>query len=262
MGNSTVLIKDLKNLFNVKPWNITPDMRRNFNEKKNKENLDLFNQINESRGYFFMLDYSEDKLYLGNAQLYGITGYSATYIESISRSEFYGKILKPDEFEWYYKMVKQACDLGYKYPADSRKNLELNFDLITITATNLELTLRHKIVPYKFDKNGNMWLGLGYVSHLASSTPQIAKAVLTNFLTGEQYIYKNDKFVLTTIKTLTHHEISILKWAAEDKSSEQICDALHISESSFKRKRKQIFEKLNVQSTAAAVYKATSMGLI
>jgi DNA-binding CsgD family transcriptional regulator len=262
MENKTIPIKDLKSLFREKPWDITPDMRRNFSEKKNKENLDLFNQINESRGYFFMLNYAQDKLYLGHAQLYGITGYSSTYIESMSRSEFYTKILKPDEFEWYYKMIKQARDLVYQYPTNSRKNLELNFDLLTTTATNIELTLRHKIVPYKFDKNDNLWLGLGYVSHLPSSTPQIAKAVFTNSLTGEQYIYKNDKFFKTTIKTLTYDEILILKWTAEDKTSEQMCDVLHISESSFKRKRKQIFEKLNVQSTAAAVYKASSMGII
>jgi DNA-binding CsgD family transcriptional regulator len=255
-------MEDPKIHFRKKPLKISSEMAKQYSHKKIKENLDLFNQINDSRGYFFIVDHLENKLILGNSDIHTIVGYSSAYIESKSRFEFHTEILKPDELDWFYTMSRCAQAIFLKYPEEHRLHMEISYDLIVTVANGTELIFRHKMVPYQFDKNGNLWMGLGHVSALSSRSPMAAKAIMTNFKTGDLYKYLDGEFVLVDKNVLTPEDVSILRWMAEDLTAVQIGDKLRISESSFKRRRKKLFQKLNVHTAAGAVYKASLTGII
>jgi DNA-binding CsgD family transcriptional regulator len=248
--------------FKDKPWDITPESKKHMCEKRIKEILNCFNQVNVGRGYFFMIDYTEDRIILNDSSTRALTGFAPLFIKQGPRHKFYEEILEHQELIWYYKMIESAHTIFFQHPIDVRKHFEIAFDFIISDTTNREFTFRHKIMPYQLDRNGNMWLGLGFVTAYQGHLKTLAKAIMMNTKTGDQYFFIDDEFVLSNTKVLTNEDIQILKWFAEDQTREQICDILYISESTFKRKRKAIFEKLNVQTATGAVHKAGTMGLL
>jgi len=118
-----------------------------------------------------------------------------------------------------------------------------------------------KTSGFEFDKNGNMWLGLVFASQMFFKPPGV-KATIDCFATGEKYDLVNDEFVLSKIKALTNDEIAILKWIASGIPGKNISGLLKISERSLRRKEQCVFDKLDADTPAAAVYKATTLGLI
>ena len=156
-------------------------------------------------------------------------------------------------------MIKEALEILYSVSEDHRRHITISYDLILIDS---KLTLLHNISPFQLDKSGNLWLGLAHVSVIPTRLPITPKASMINHSTGDEYVFVDDEFILTEKKTLSDEDIRILKWLAEDLTAEQICDELRISESSYKRKRKKIFDKLNVQTPAGAVFKAGTLRLL
>jgi DNA-binding NarL/FixJ family response regulator len=89
-----------------------------------------------------------------------------------------------------------------------------------------------------------------------------SKAHIANVQTGEQYDFIEGKFVPSIITSLTPDETTILLHMAKDMQRKQIAESLNISESSIKKKKQILFDKLNVKTSAAAVYKATMLKII
>lgn len=250
--------------FNNNPWKISAEAAKIFRKKHLKETLDLFNQLNANTypGYYYMIDYTDNRFVLGDFSTQITSGYSTNFLTKGSREDFYQRILNPSEWNWYLRMGKELRKIFFSYSQRTRKSIEVSYDLIVSNQIGKELILRNKLVPYQLDKNGNLWLSLGYVSFLPIHLPTSAKAVIVNHQTGDFYEFNNKKFVLKKTKALTSEDIQILKWMSEDLSSEQICEYLKVSESSFKRKRLKLFNKMEVRTSAGATYKAHSLGLI
>ena len=241
-----------------KPWHITKEMFRAHNSKRINETLSLFNRACE--GNFYMTDYYNEKLLIGDSTHSTFSGYSRSLVEK-EGFNFYNRILNPDEMAWWEKMSAEASKILYNCPGVQRKNLEFSYDLIATTIDGGEMILRYNLVPFQFDNNWNMWLGLIFCSQLFAR-PVGPKATIDNFKTGEKFEYINGEFVPSEIKALTNEEISILKWIAGGISGKNMCDLLNISERSLRRREQNAFSKLNANTPAAAVYKAVSLGII
>jgi DNA-binding NarL/FixJ family response regulator len=90
-----------------------------------------------------------------------------------------------------------------------------------------------------------------------------SKASVVNTQTGENFYYIDGKFVPSEVKTLTSEEMTILTCTAKkDMQIKQICDTFNISESTLKRKRVALLNKLDVKTMGAAIYKATALRII
>jgi DNA-binding CsgD family transcriptional regulator len=241
-----------------KPWKIPKDLARIYNTRSVESALGLFNRA--SHGNFYMVDYYEQKLIVGSASASTFCGYSKDIVE-IEGFGFYKRILLKNEMKWLAKMNEEAYLIYYNYPESERQNLEFSYDLIAKTQNKQEIVLRHKLVPYKLCSNGNMWLGLCHVT-TSSFLHMFSKAHIANIQTGEQYDFIDGRFVPSIIAALSPDEVTILLHMAKDMQRKQIADALNISESSIKKKKQLLFDKLNVKTSAAAVYKATMLKII
>jgi DNA-binding CsgD family transcriptional regulator len=241
-----------------KSWDIPKEMYRFFNTKRIDETLGLFNRACD--GSFYIADYYHEKMLVGDSSHSTFSGYSRTFVEK-EGFEFYRRILSPSELEWFQKVHKEASKILYSYPESQRINLEFSYDLLATTINGKEMILHYKLVPFQFDKNGNMWLGLIFCTQLFSR-PIGPKASIDNFETGDKYEFVNGEFVLSKIKALTNDEISILKWIATGIPCKNMCDLLNISERSLRRREQSAFAKLGADTPASAVYKATSLGII
>ena len=243
---------------NQKPWKIPRDQERLYCSKNIKEALECLDRI--TQGNFYMVDYRHHKIITGSSSTASVCGYPKDLV-SVEGFDFYKRILVGNELKWLANMNREAHNVFYSYPLQERQKLEFTYDLIAKTIDKREVVLRHKLVPYKLCKNGNMWLGL---CHVAASPflPVFCKATIVNIQSGENYDFIDDKFVLSEAKTLTPDEITILTCTAKDMPLKQICALLDISESRLKRKKLTLFNKLNVRTISAAIYKATVLKIV
>lgn len=241
-----------------KPWKIPRDLERLYNAKNVEIALSVFDRV--SRDNFYMVDYRNQKLITGVHREHTLSGYSKDILE-IEGFDFYQRVLPKKEMAWLAQMNKEAHNVFYSYPEDQRLNLEFSYDLVGEDLNKQEIILHHRLVPYKLCKNGNMWLALCHVT-ASSFLSVINKANIVNFKTGEQFDYVDGKFVSAIAKSLTADEVAILSHMAKDLQRKEIADTLKISEGSIKKKKQTLFEKLNVKTSTAAVYKATVMKLI
>jgi DNA-binding CsgD family transcriptional regulator len=245
--------------YNPKPWKIPRDLERFYSQRNVEKALSFFDR--SCQGKFYMVDYRKQKLILGStSSTLSFPRLSKDLIE-LEGFSFYKRILVDGELEWLMEMKKKAHDIFYSYPEVERQNLEFSYDLIAQSIDNREFVLRHKLVPYKLCNNGNMWLGLCHVV-TSSFLSVFNKASIINIETGKTYDFINGEFTKSEIRVLTPDEITILTYATQDMQVKQICDVLHISESNLKRKRLALFDKLDVKTMSAAIYKATLLKLI
>jgi DNA-binding CsgD family transcriptional regulator len=245
--------------FKKEPWHIPKEMVKAFNTQRLDEVLGMFDRVCD--GNFYIEDYLNGSVFVGDASRSTTTGYSRTIVEK-EGFNFYRRILKADEYEWYIKMTREASRILYSYPdVQQRKNLEFSYYLMATTINKNDIILRYKLVPYLFDGNGNLWLGL-LSSQQLFAQPSGAKATVSNFENGEVYEFKDGEFVLSRTKALTNEEVTILKWIANGISGKNICHLLKVSERSLERKKQSTFSKLSADTPAAAVYKATLLGII
>jgi DNA-binding CsgD family transcriptional regulator len=245
--------------FIQKPWKISKNMAKFYSVEKIQEALSCFNRA--CKGNFYMLDYHAQKLILAPFSAPTICGYSKDMMKK-EGFDFYRQIFKKDEQKWVAQVNKEAYGIFFGYPESERQRLEFNYDLIAETINKQEVVLRQRLVPYKLCENGNMWLGLCHLSISPFSSSSSRKASITDFETGETYNFIDGRFVLSDVRALTPDEITVLDGLAKDIPAKQICDLLKISESAMIRKKRNIFDKLGVNTSVAAVHKATKMGAI
>jgi DNA-binding CsgD family transcriptional regulator len=241
-----------------KPWKISKKLEKNHTIKRIEEQLSFFNRA--CKGNFYMVNYYEQKLIVGTSNASTFCGYPKDMIEK-EGFDFYKRILKKNELIWLEKMNAEAYNVFFNFREPERQNLEFNYDLIVETVSKDSVVLHHRLVPYKLCENGNMWLGLCFVSlspYLLSS----CQAHIVNQQTSETYDFIDNKFVLSDVKALTLEEISILNYLTKDMMTKQIVDLLDISESTIMRKKNIIFDKLGVKSSYAAIHKAAKLGII
>jgi len=174
--------------------------------------------------------------------------------------DFYQRILKEDEWHWLMRMNVEAFNVFFHTSVTSRKDLVLSYEITFQTVNNHKFILHHKIVPYQLCDNGNLWLGLCFVSK--SIRNKAGGVNMVDTLTGVRHDFTNETFVKVEKLRLTQEEVSILEWIARGISAADMCRVLKISLPTFKRKKRVMYKKIGVSTSAEAVYWANLKGII
>jgi DNA-binding CsgD family transcriptional regulator len=208
-----------------------------------------------------MVDYRKQEIIVGNFSGQKLAGFPAALIRK-EGLKIYDKILAKGEKWWLLKMNREAYKIFHQHnDLETRMELVLSFDLKSKKPDGKEIILHHRLVPYEFDDNGNVWLALCAVSALPL-THKTTKACIECMKTGKRYDFVDNKFVPSNYKSLIEDEISILSYLAEGIPIKQIAEKISLSLRAVERKKQSALEKLNAPTQAAAVYKAKGMGLI
>ena len=248
-----------------KTWKIPKDLDRDFNTKNIKKDLNLFDRICQNNlrpcyASFFVVDFYKRKITTGALDTPLFTGCHASLLESYGL-DFYKLILSKDEVKWWEQFSTAMQDVFHSFPKSERQNLTFSYELVATDVGKRNVILQHTLIPYKLDKNGNMWLGLCRVK-TAKRLSVLGKAFVVNSETGEQLDYDEGHFLPSAITLLTKLEIEILSHMASGLQRKEVADAMKISENTVKKKLQSILKKLNVGTSVAAVYKATQMKII
>ncbi|MDR2906959.1 MAG: helix-turn-helix domain-containing protein [Bacteroidales bacterium] len=241
-----------------KPWNVPRALEKMYNTEVLEDVLYTLNQF--QAGCFYILDYYRYKLIVDSPTSRILCGYPKELAQK-EGLDFFRRITDKSRLALRVHRDKEFFNIFFRYPESYRRNFVLTNDIVVEDINKEELIFHHKIVPYKLDKNGNMWLALCFCSAFPEKTED-NRSMIVNSATGERYEFMNGSFVLSDTDALTQEELMILEWMAKELSAEYICDQMKISESSLKRKKQKIYTKLGVLSSSGAIRKAHLMGII
>ncbi|MDR1739821.1 MAG: hypothetical protein LBR45_03600 [Bacteroidales bacterium] len=239
-------------------WNISKRNLQALNEKNIKKMLNSFNLT--CSGQYYMIDCSSKKIIVDSPYSVILCGHSQKLLQQ-KDLDFYGLILKKKELAWAEQVGVAANKIFERYPVKQRAKFVYSHDLPVRMINGEDIILHHKITPFAFCKNGNVWLKLCHVS-ISDSKEMICKAFLTNVETNERFVFTNDEFVLYNGANINQEEILILKLLIKSMPDKDIHGLLKISLFAFKQKKHCLFKKLEVKTSAAAIHKAHLLGII
>jgi DNA-binding CsgD family transcriptional regulator len=239
-------------------WNIPQSLTKESNRVRLIEMLASINKISDTTSYYIRDSYRQ-KIIVDSPKSAILCGHPIDSAENLGFA-FYNRIFDKKEWAWLAKMFEETYKVFYSYPLSQRKNLISSYDFTVRTASNGELILRHKGVPFLLCDNGNLWLSLCSVT--MSAEKRSGNATITNIETGEQYVFGKGRYVLSDQFAVTQEELLILELLCNDLTTEQITSQINTSVTTFRRKKELLFNKLNVKSAHGAIYKAGLMGLI
>ena len=239
-------------------WNIPKGLLKFYNKKEIEEVLHSFNQ--SCSGNYYMLDYHNRKIIVDPLSSAVLCGYPKEIVEKAG-FDFFKQILNPEEQKWLDQVNTAGYRFLFDYPKERRKDLVISYDLTVKTVNGIRYPLHHKISPFKFDRNGNMWLGLCHVTE-SSLVEMKRKASIADTSLGKKYDFADSEFKLSDTEILTYMEKQILVLMTKDLTRTQICKTIGISRTVLDRHSRKIFNKLGVDKVASAVRKAHIEGII
>jgi len=101
----------------------------------------------------------------------------------------------------------------------------VSYDLTFAMADGKEVVLHHKVTPFRLCKNGNMWLGLCYVT-VSSGKDNNKQAIFYNSESGERYKLVDGEFAFLDSGAITREDVQILTLLAKGFSDKEIGSAL------------------------------------
>ena len=239
------------------PWSFSDRLLHTYNEQNLENTLSSFNQA--GGGSFYLLDFFRKKIIVDSPSSLILCGYPIDLVKE-KGFDFFQQILSEKELEWLIRVNEESYNFFFSFPEHRRKDLFLSYDLTVQTAKNEKRVLHHKVAPYKLCKNGNLWLGLYHV--WSSSQRELGRSFIIDNKTNEQYNFIDNKFVKVDKPHFDQEDLLILRYMIADLSDKQMNEMLHISLSSFKRKKRLLFQKLDANTSACAIHKAHLMGVI
>ena len=247
-------------IFALMDLNVSQRQQRTFNQKKIEELLYSINQT--CSGQFYMVDFLSKKVIVGSPYASILCGYPKELLEQEGFG-FYLRLFKEDEWKRVDQMKEAAYKVLTRYPLSCRKKFVLSLDLRLITNKNEEIVLHHKSTPYKLCKNGHLWLSLCYVTE-ASSEKMRGCASFANMETGERYRCSlvDGEPVLIKTESTNQEELQILKLLVKGFSDKQMCGLMGMSISTFKQRKRQLYKKLEANTSAEAIHRAHLLGII
>jgi len=241
-----------------KKWRVLRDAHNSFCKESIEDILGSINQI--SNGDYYMLNYLDKKIIIDDSSSSILCGHPKEIADK-EGFDFFKRILNLEEQDWLNQVNRSAYKFFFNYDKVKRKKLKIFYDLTVKTVNGEEYALHHKTTPFKLCKNGNMWLGLCRTT-IAVDGAKKESAYIVDTLDGKKYDFIDGNFALSLSEALTSMEKQILTMMAKGINTTQISHSLSISETAFNRHKRKMFDKLGVDRSTSAVYKAHVEGLI
>ncbi len=128
--------------------------------------------------------------------------------------------------------------------------------IVRMNCNGKKVDTNYRVKPQLLDKKGNIWLSLAVLAKAEVFT----KPQVINIETKELHLYKPLK-VDDLIKH-TKQEVQILQYMSNGLSEEKICSKLKIKSPTYKRHRRNIYNKLGADTKLSAINRAFIFGMI
>ena len=164
------------------------------------------------------------------------------------------------------ELLLEINEAGFKFykdvPPPNRLEYIIEYDFHLIQPNKQLLLINHKLTPLVMDKRFNLWLALCIVSHSSNNTAgniNIRKK-------GDSKIFEYDlelkEWRLKSKLSLTSTQKEILRLSIQGYTMEEIGKKIHLSLSTIKFHKKNIFKKLDVKNISEAILFAMNSNIL
>lgn len=209
--------------------------------------------VNATNVAIYLFDYHKKEIPFVSKNILSWCGISAEDVNKYG----YDLILKfiPDEdlqmlidinniaFDYFYKSLNNECN-----------NFSLSYDF-----RFCDFMVNQHYVPVLF-KDNKIWVAACYV--FPSSQKEVGNMVLTTDNGSYNYSFKNKTWTKQSPIYLSDREKYIIRRSAQGYSSKEIAEINHICETTVKKQKYILFEKLGVSNISEAVQRCITNGLL
>lgn len=212
---------------------------------------------------FYIVDYYKKSFYYVSPNSLFLSGYSQKEVMSLG-FDFYRLCVPEDDLELLFLLNHAGFDFFYQLPVGRREHATISYDFrLKHRQNNSLVMINHKLAPLLLTENGNIWMAICLVTLSSRQTPGDVHIITKDDQTRYDFNRAEQFFEETEIMKLTKKEYEILKLIALGKGMEEISGKLEVSTSTVKNHKTRIFRKLNVKTSAEAVFVfANSQGIL
>jgi len=240
-----------------RPWDISERSLSVFSESELGATLRTFNRAGSAN--YYLIDFFRQKIIVASPFSLILCGFSKELIEKKGLT-YYEQIVCETEWVWLTKVIEKSYEFFFRLPIDRRNDIVFAYDMMCVTAKNERKVLHHHVVPWKLCKNGNLWLALAHV--WVSASKESGSPTAYDKKTEDQYHFIDNEFVKVDTPSLDREDLTILKWMVTAMPDKEMSELLSMPLSSFKRKKRQLFEKVGGNTSANVIHKAHLFGLM
>jgi len=211
---------------------------------------------------FYIVDYYKKSFYYVSPNPLFLSGYTQEEVLNLG-FEFYPLCVPPDDLELLFLLNEAGFAFFYDLPVNRREKAMISYDFRLKHKDNGSLIMiNHKLSPLVLTDKGNIWMSICLVTLSIRKEPGDVHILMQDDnkrynLNSEKKLFESFKY-----KKLTNREKEVLKCIAIGDNTSTIANKLGISESTVKNHKTNIFQKLNVSSSAEAVFYASKQSLI
>ena len=202
--------------------------------------------------YVDIIDYfRKNFLYVSDNPLF-LCGHTADEVRQMGYG-FYLSHVPEDEVPMLTELNRSGFRAFYDEPVENRRQCMMSYDF-HITHGDRLLLVNHKITPLAMTTEGRVWLALCTVS--LSPHKEAGHIEFFQFHTGEKREYSLEAHRWKNRETITlkPEEKQILTLSAQGYTMKEIAGQMLRSFDTVKFYRRQIFEKLDVQSPKPSLW--------
>lgn len=220
---------------------------------------EAFSQV-ASQSIYIIDYYKRGFLYVSDNPLF-LCGHPAAQVLNMGYLFYLNNVPEKD-----LELLLEINEAGFKFynavPSPHRLEYIIEYDFHLIQPNKQLLLINHKLTPLVLDKQFNLWLALCIVSHSSNTTVgniNVRKK-------GDSKIFEYDlelkEWRLKSKLSLTNTQKEILRLSIQGYTMEEIGKKIHLSLSTIKFHKKNIFKKLDVKNISESILFALNSNIL
>lgn len=158
-----------------------------------------------------------------------------------------------NEVEMLVKINKIGFQFFNKLGVNDKFLHTISYNFHLKQNTGNYLLINHKLTPVKVDAFNNIWLAMGLVSMASDSNIGNVEIMKTGSNQIHRYDFENKKWQLRNGLQLSSTQTEILFLTAQGLTNKQISQKIHLSETTIKFHKSNLFRKMGVNNIAEAI---------
>lgn len=176
--------------------------------------------------------------------------------------QFFSTFIKTED----HFLVNQANQAGSAFyatlPESERKSYTLAYNFHLIDENQNTLLVNHRLTPLLLTNEGKIWKTLGMISLATSNLPGNITLSKDGDITILKYNIETEQWIRHSKIVLSEREIQILRLYAQGLTINEIASVLNLSADTIKFHRRNLLQKMEVNTISKALAYATAYKLI
>lgn len=221
--------------------------------------LDCMSDILPHNAY--IVDYCRKNFFYISKQSIFLCGY--THEEAMNAGySFLSKILSPADLELLAEINDAGFKFFYQVPMDKRTDGSISYDLILHRNDGSTISVNHRLRPYNFTPDGNLWLAVCSLRPSAATSSGNAQVYFREANERYQYSFERKNWSKLPTLELSKSEIYIASETDKGTPEKHLADILSCTRSNIRYYKSQIMRKTETNSMREAILFLTSSGII